>query len=140
MPYSGTSGYKGSLTTWDSINHIGLCHSHKIRYVILWHVLSKSLDIYTYGDTGIMELDSVTGSRYLGDPRVDQHHLIIRNTHSIIPSSWSQALLLCFQRSMKFVWNLTHYCQAIIDAPNSCGSSWLGIPPCHLTLILRTLS
>jgi len=69
-----------------------VCYSHKIRYIILWHVLSKSLYIYTYGDTVIMEMDSATGSIYLESPRVDRHHLNIRNTHSIFPSAWSHAL------------------------------------------------
>jgi hypothetical protein len=30
---------------------IRLCYSHKIRYIIIWHVLS-SLIIYTYGQSG----------------------------------------------------------------------------------------
>jgi len=29
-----------------------------------------------YGDTWVTEVDSTTGSTYLGDPRVDRHHLI----------------------------------------------------------------
>jgi hypothetical protein len=86
------------------MDHIGLCYSHKIHYIIIWHILSKSLYIYTYGDTGIPEMDSATGSIYLGDPRVDRHHLIIRNTHSIFLSSWSHALLRSIHRSTQFVW------------------------------------
>jgi len=45
-----------------------------------------SLYIYTFGDTGIPEMDSVTGSIYFGDPGVDRHHLITQNTDSILPS------------------------------------------------------
>jgi hypothetical protein len=29
-----------------------------------------------YGDTGVTEVDRVTGSIYSADPRVDRHHLI----------------------------------------------------------------
>ena len=63
-----------------------------------------SLNIYTDGDTGITETDSVTGSIYLGEARVDRHHRIIRNTHSFFPRSSSHAPLLSFHRSTKFVW------------------------------------
>ena len=63
-----------STTTWHCVDHIGLCYSPKIRYIV---VLSKSLYIYTYGDTGITEMDSATGSIYLGDPGVDRHHLTL---------------------------------------------------------------
>jgi len=70
---------------------------------MIWHVLSKSLYIYTYGDTVITEMDSATGSIYLGDPGVDRHHRIIRNTHCIFPSSWTYALLPSFRRSTQFV-------------------------------------
>jgi len=49
-------------------------------------------------------MDSATGTICLGDPRVDRHHHIIRNTHSIFPSSWSHALLPSFHRSTQFVW------------------------------------
>jgi len=57
-----------------------------MRYIIIWDVLSKSLYIYTLGDTRITEMDSATGSIYFGDPVVDRHHLIIRNTHYFLPS------------------------------------------------------
>jgi hypothetical protein len=40
-----------------------------------------------------MEMDSVTGSIYLGDPGVDRDHHIISNTHSIFPGYWSHAHL-----------------------------------------------
>jgi hypothetical protein len=53
---------------------------------MIWHVLSKSHYIYIFRDTGIMKMDSATGSIYCGDPRVDRDHLIIQNTHSIMPS------------------------------------------------------
>jgi hypothetical protein len=59
------------------MDHIGLCYSYKIGYIIIWHVLSKSLYIYTDGDTGITEMGSVEGSIYLEDPGLDTHHLII---------------------------------------------------------------
>ena len=82
---------------------IFICYSHKICYIMIWYVLSKFLYIYTYGDTGIMEIDSVTGSIYSGDPGVDRHHHIKRNLHSIFPSSWSHTLLPSFHRSTQFV-------------------------------------
>jgi hypothetical protein len=81
-----------------------VCYSQKISYIMILHVLSKSLYIYTYRDTGIAEMDPVTGSTYLEDPRVDRHNLNIQNTHSIFPSSWSHALLPSFCRSTQFVW------------------------------------
>jgi len=81
-------------------------YSHKILYIIIWHVVSKSLHIYTYRDTGITEMDSARGSTYLWDPGVDRHHLIIQNTHSIFPSSSSHALMPSF-----------------VDLCNLCGSS-----------------
>ena len=71
---------------------------------MIWHVLSKPLYKYTYGDTGITETDSVTGCIYLGDARVDRHHRIIRNTHSFIPRSRSHTPLPSFHRSTHFVW------------------------------------
>ena len=64
-----------------------VCYSHKIRYIIIWHLIFKSLYVYTYGNTGIMEIDSAPGSIYWAYPGVDRHHLNIRNTHSIFPSS-----------------------------------------------------
>ena len=42
-----------------------------------------------YGDIGILETDSATTSIHLRELGVDVHHLIIRNTHSLFPSSWS---------------------------------------------------
>jgi hypothetical protein len=62
VPYSHTSGSKGSITTRHFVDHIGLCYSHKISHIIIWHELSMSLYIYTYGDNGITEMDSETGS------------------------------------------------------------------------------
>jgi len=61
------------------------------------YYLSLSIYIHT-------EMDPATGSIYLADPGVDRHHLIIRNRHSIFPSSWSHALLPSFDRSTQFVW------------------------------------
>jgi len=91
-------------------------------YVIIWHVSSKSLYIYRYEDTGMTEMASATESIYLGDPGVDRHHLIIRNTHAFFPCSWS------------------HPCWAFIDPHNLCGSSWPGIPSYPLTLFLHSSS
>jgi hypothetical protein len=78
VPYSHTSRSYGSITIRHFIDHFGLCYSHKIHYIIIWQVLSKSLNIYTLGDIGITDIDSATGSIYFGDPVVDRH-LIIRN-------------------------------------------------------------
>ena len=50
-----------------------------------------------------MEIDSATGSIYVGDPGVDRH-CIIRNAHSIFPSSRSHALLPSIHGSMQYVW------------------------------------
>jgi len=97
VPYSHTSGSFGSITTRYLFHRsYWSLYSYKICYIIIWQLLSKSLYIYEYGDTGIMELDSATGSIYLGDRGVDRHHLIIGNTHSIFPRSWSHALLPSF--------------------------------------------
>jgi len=60
--------------------------------------------IYTYGDTVITEMDSATGSIYLGDPGIDRHHHIIQNTHSIVPRAWLHALLPSVHRSTQLVW------------------------------------
>jgi len=84
-----------------------VCYSHKISYIIIWHVLSMSLDIYTYGVKQITEMDSARGSIYLDDPGVDRHHLSIPNAHSIYASSGSHALLPSIRRSAQFVWFIT---------------------------------
>jgi len=42
-----------------------------------------------YGDTGVPEMDRVTGSIYLGDPRVDSLHCILYHlisSHLILQS------------------------------------------------------
>jgi hypothetical protein len=70
-----------------------------------------SLSIYIH-----MEMDSATDSKGLGDPGVDRH-LIIRNTHSIFPSSSSYSLLPSFG-----------------DPRNLSGSTWPHIPPYALAL------
>jgi len=114
--------------------------SHQICYIIIWHILSKSVYIYTYGYTGITEMDSATGSIYFEDPTVDRHHPIIRNTHSIFPSSRSHALLPSFHRSTQCLRFLTHFCPAFIHPRNLCGSSWPGIAPCLPTLFQCSLS
>jgi len=108
--------------------------SHKICYIIICHVLSKTVYIYTYRYTGITETDSATGSTDLEDPTLDRHRHIIRNTHSIFPSSWSHSLLPSFHISTQFVWFLMHSCQAFIDPCNFCRSSWPGISSYPLTL------
>jgi len=87
-----------------------------------------------------MEMDPATGCIYLEDLGVDRHHLIVRNTHSILPSPWSHTVLLSFHRSMQFVWFLTHSCQVCIDPCNLCGSSWPGSPSDLLTIFLRSSS
>jgi len=86
------------------------------------------------------EMDLATGSIYLADAGVDRHHLIIRNTHSIFPSSWSHALLPSFQRPTHFVWFLMRSFQAFLDPCNLCGSSWPGIRAYPLTLFLHSPS
>jgi hypothetical protein len=37
-------------------------------YIIIWHVISQSLHIFTYAGKEITKMNSVTGSIYLGDP------------------------------------------------------------------------
>jgi hypothetical protein len=66
VPYSHTSDSSGSITTRHFIDHIGLCYSDKNHYIIIWHVLSNSIYVYTFGNTGIMEMNSPTGSIYVG--------------------------------------------------------------------------
>jgi len=85
-------------------------------------------------------MESATGSIDLGDPGVERHRLIIRNTHSILPSALSHALLPSFHRSTRFVWFLRDSCQALIDPCNFCESSWPGIPVYPNTLFQRSSS
>jgi len=85
-------------------------------------------------------VDWVTRSTYLRDPGVDRHHLIIRNTHYIFPSSLPHTLLPRFDRSYRFVWFLTHSSWAFINPHTLCGSSWPGMPSYFLTLFLCYLS
>ena len=68
-------------------------------------------------------MHSATGNISFGDPGVDRHHLIIRNTQSIFPSSWSHALLPSF-----------------VDPRNLCGSSWPRIPSYSFTSFLPSPS
>jgi len=56
-----------------------------ICYIIIWHVLSKSLYIYTFGDTGITEMDSATGSIYFRDSMVDRYLIIFKYTLYLAP-------------------------------------------------------
>jgi hypothetical protein len=107
---------------------------------MIWHVLSRYLYIYTYGDTAITEIDSATVSTDLADSRVDRHHRMIRNTHSFFPSTCSHAPLPSFHKSTQFVWLLTHSCQAFIDPRNLCSSSWSGITSYPLTHFLCSSS
>jgi len=123
MPYSHTSGSKRSTTTRHFVCHICLCYGHKICYIIIWHVLSKSLYIYIYKDPGITEIDLATGSVYLDDPSVDRHHPFRKNTHSIFPNSRSHALLPSLPRSKQFVLFIM-----------------VGIPSYPLTLLVHSLS
>jgi hypothetical protein len=69
---------------------MSLCHSHKICYIRIWHVLFVSRCIYIYRDARIPEMDSATGSIYFGDSGVDRHHVIISNTLNL-----SQLWVLC---------------------------------------------
>jgi len=96
--------------------------------------------MYTYRDAGITEMDSATESIYLEDPGVNQHHHKIQNTHSLFPSSLSNAHMPRFHRSTEFVRFLTYSCHAFIDPWNLCSSSWPGIPSYSQTLFLCSLS
>jgi len=139
QPYSHSTDSEDFTTTRHFVYHINLCYYNMIRYIIIWLVFSKSHYINTYGDTGIPEMDSETGSTYLGVPGVDRHHHIIWNTHSIFPSSWFHSLLRNFHGSPQIVWFLTHSCQAFIDPHYLCGS-WPGITSHSLTLFVSSLS
>ena len=66
VPYSHSGGSESFITTCISIVIFGY-YSHMIHYMIIWHVLSKSLYTNTYGDTGTTEMDSATASIYLQD-------------------------------------------------------------------------
>jgi len=134
MSYSHSSGFWCSTTTRHSIQHVHLCYCNKIHYILLCSVLSKTSYIYIYKDTGWMTMDSAIGRIYLGDPGIDTHHWIIRNTHPMSSSSLFYALLPRFHRSTQFVWFFTHCSQAIIYPHNVCGLSWSGTPSYPLTL------
>jgi len=45
--YRSRSHMQGSISTRHFVYHIRLCYSHKIRYLIIWHALFRSLNIYT---------------------------------------------------------------------------------------------
>jgi hypothetical protein len=139
VPYSLTSGALGSITTRHFIDCNGLCSSHKIRYTIIWHVLSMSLYMYTYRDTGITEMDSVAGSIYFGDPGVDRHHLIKCNTHTILPNSCSPAFWPSFVDPRNLC-RSSRSCQPFIDPRNIYGSSCPGINLYPLTHFLYSSS
>jgi len=69
-----------------------------------------------YGDTGVTEVERVTGSVYLADHGVDRHHLIsISSYHTMkIPTLSSPTF------------GLTRSIRDIVDPPNCVGSSTLG--------------
>lgn len=150
MPYSQNSGSYSSTTTRYSVYQICLCYSLKIHYILIWHVFSKLLYIYTCRDPGILEMDSVTRSISLRDSSANRHHRFIRHTHGIFPSSWSSALnfpnswshilLQSIYRSTRFVWSVIHPCEAFLDKCKLSGLSSLGTVSYPLTLSLRSLS
>jgi len=87
-----------------------------------------------------MEIDSASGSIYLGEPGVVRHHFIIRNTDSSFPRSLPHALSPSIRRSTQSVWLLMHSCEVFIDPPNLCALSWPVIPSYYLTLFLHSVS
>jgi len=52
---------EGCITTGHIVYQIGLCYSHKIRYVMIKYTLFKSLYIYTYGPSGHRLEPSIIG-------------------------------------------------------------------------------
>jgi len=69
-----------------------------------------------YGDTGVTEVERVTGSIYLADPRVDRHHLIsISSYHTM------KIHTLSFP-----TFGLTRSVRDIVDPSNRMGSSMPG--------------
>jgi len=75
-----------------------------------------------YGDRGTTQIVPATGSLHLGDFRIDRHH-ILRNTHSIFPSTRSHVP-----------------CQTLIYTHNLFGSSHAGTASYYMTLILCSSS
>jgi len=103
MPYSHCSNSWRSTTTRYFVLGIHLIYIHMNCFIIICHVLSMTLYMNTFWDTGITEKDSATGSIYFENYCEDRHHLTIRNTHSIFPSSCSSAFLPSFHKSTRFV-------------------------------------
>jgi len=99
VPYSHSSGSWCSTTARRFVYQIRLCYSHKIHYILIRHVSSKSLYIHTYEDTGITEMDPGTGSISFGDLRVNRHRRIIRNSHTIFPILGAHSFFPLFRGS-----------------------------------------
>jgi len=108
VPYSHTCGSEGSITTRHFINHIGLCYSHKVRYIIIWHVLSKSLYIYT--------------TEIQGWQRWTQRRAVyIWDTPGLI-----YIISLYKIQTLSFpALGLIHCCRAFIDPPSLAIRSWI---------------
>jgi hypothetical protein len=62
-------------------------------------------------------------SIHFGGHRVDRHHPVVWNTHSIFPNSYSYTFLWRFHWCAQCVWFLMHSCWAIIDAYTVCSST-----------------
>jgi len=69
-----------------------------------------------YGDTGVTEVERVTGSIYSSDPRVDRHHLI----------SISSYLTMKIHTLSFPTFGLTRSVRDIVDPRNCVGSSMPG--------------
>jgi len=67
-------------------------------------------------------MDLATECLYLGDHGVDRHCLILWNTHSVFPNSWSDTLLQRFHKSTQYVLFLMRSCRAFIEVCNLRGS------------------
>ena len=48
VPESPSSRACGSMTTRHCVYQIHLCYTHKIHYIIKWHVLSIIVSVYIY--------------------------------------------------------------------------------------------
>jgi hypothetical protein len=84
---------------------------------------------WVYGDTGIMEVESVTRSIYSGDPGVDRQHLIfISSCHTMIIHTLSFPTFA-----------LTCSCRDFVD-PRYCVDPHVRVVSYLLTFFLRSLS
>jgi hypothetical protein len=63
VPYSHSSGSYSSITTGHFLYQISLCYIYKIRYIILWHLLSIEVPFYeyTYSHSGCRHYWSAIG-------------------------------------------------------------------------------